>query len=242
MEHPLSPLSETPKNISLIQKKDGSTYTVRNNRDRYLFPDEWIAIEKTLKKESHIMFFNTLINSGARIMEALHLKPSNFDFERGTISFSVVKQRKAKKQYYATKSGRRFFVSPIYLNKMRRFINKNRIDTNQYIFLDNSKLPSNYDSLDNVDKKPFYRSPQSGYQAMFKRKLLKAGIKDPEQLSVHNLRKTYGNWMRAFNIEMVELCYRMGHDMDTFMAHYGSSLIFTQDERRKIERIFGTIR
>jgi len=63
-----------------------------------------------------------------------------------------------------------------------------------------------------------------------------------DSVSPHNIRKTYGNWMRSFNIEMGELCYRMGHNMDTFIEHYGSSLIFTPEERRKIVKIMGDVK
>jgi hypothetical protein len=34
----------------------------------------------------------------------------------------------------------------------------------------------------------------------------------------------------------------MGHDMDTYLAHYGSSLIFTDEERRKISKIMGDVK
>ena len=77
---------------------------------------------------------------------------------------------------------------------------------------------------------------------MLKSKLRKIGIEDWYNFSLHNIRKTYGMWMRTFNIELAELCYRMGHDMDTFLAHYGSSLIFTDIERRKIQTIMGDVK
>ena len=48
--------------------------------------------------------------------------------------------------------------------------------------------------------------------------------------------------MRIFDIDMLELCYRMGHDYDTFKEHYGSSLIFTDSERKRILKIMGDVK
>jgi len=49
-------------------------------------------------------------------------------------------------------------------------------------------------------------------------------------------------WMRTFNKDFGDLCYRMGHDMNTYINHYGSSLIFMDDERRKIQKILGEVK
>jgi len=34
----------------------------------------------------------------------------------------------------------------------------------------------------------------------------------------------------------------MGHDIDTYIAHYGSSLIFSDSDRIKIQKIFGEVK
>jgi len=242
MNEQIEPSNEGPKNISFVTKKDGTKYSIRQNRMRYLFPDEWRKIEALLKNDKHLLLYSTLLFTGGRIMEALHLKPSSFNFDRETINYTVVKQRKAKKQYYATKSGREFFVSPTYLRKVKRYIIKHKIEDDQYLFLNNSKLPDNYDSLENKDKKKYYQVTKTAYSAMFKRKLRKAGIKNPHELALHNLRKTYGSVMRVFQLEVAEICYRLGNDMGTFMQHYGSSLIYTREEVLQWGRIFGDVK
>jgi integrase len=219
---------------------NGRKYSVRDDRRRYFFPDEWNLFISQVKNKEHRFFFLTLLHSGARIMEALNLKYENIDAERGTINFKVVKQRAAKKM--ATGKSRSFFVSDNYINEYKSFIRGKKINPKDYIFLDNSKLPENYDNLSSKEKKKYYNSAVVSYSEILKRKLKKAGIKDWYNFSPHNIRKTYGMWMRTYNKEMAELCYRMGHDMDTYMAHYGSSLIFTDEERRKINKIMGDVK
>lgn len=242
MEEQVSPLRETPENISLTVKSDGKSYSVRADRKRYMFPDEWNNFYATLKKPEHQLLFLTLLNTGARIMEALHLKPSSFNFERSSVHFSVVKQRTARKRFSAGRSGREFFVPTKFTKRVKSFISRHNIGDDDYLFLNNEKLPMNYDSLTNKEKLRFYGTKKTAYANLFKRKVKKAGIKNPEEFALHNLRKTYGNWMRTFISDMGELCYRMGHDMDTFIEHYGSSLLFTEEERRKIQKIMGDVR
>jgi integrase len=239
-------LSLNPKNeegIYTIIKSDGKKYSVRSDRRRYFFPHEWKAFVKTLDTDSkHYILFLISLHSGARIMEVLHLKPINFDFERKTITLEVIKQRKAKKNFYATGKSRTFFISENCLSEVKRYIKKNNIPPNSYLFLDNEKLPGNYDSLSNTEKKKYYQNTEIAYAQMFKRKVKKAGISDWKQFSLHNIRKTYGNWMRLYEIRMEEICYRMGHDFETYLTHYGSSLIFNPNEKMDIMKIMGDIK
>lgn len=233
---------ENRKNITMIKKVDGSNYSVRQDRKRYFFPHEWLAFEKLLRLPKQRLFFLTALHTGARAMEILHLQPSSFDFERGTITFSVVKHRTAKKNFYATGRSRTFFVSKDYLKEVKKYLVKNKLEGNTYIFLDNNKLPSNYSELSNNEKKKYYEGVKSSYAITLKNKLKKVGIIDYYNFSLHNIRKTYGNWMRIFDIKIEELCYRLGHDVDTYLLHYGSSLIFTSPERLEIMRIMGDVR
>ena len=229
--------------------KDGRTYSIRKDRRRYFFPDEWNKFISVVKNQKHKFLFLTLLNTGARIMESLHIKPEDFDFERGTIKINVikhvVKHRKKKgdtEKFVGKGQSRNFFVASNYLKFARAYIIKNKIDQDKYIFLDNNKLPENYSDLNNIQKKKYYQSKAISYSSVLKKRLQIAGIEDWRNFSLHNLRKTYGNWMRIFDIKSDELCYRLGHDFKTFMSHYGSSLIFDSPERQKIMKIFGDVK
>lgn len=228
--------------ISVGIRSDGSKYRVRADRHRYFFPEEWNKFIKLIKKRKHYIFFLTLLHTGARTMEALHLKPNNFNIERGTVTLAVVKQRKAKRQFSSIGKTRTFFVSDKYLKEIKRYIKKKNIKENEFIFLDNRGFPSDYEQLDNKDKKKYFIKTQIAYARMFKRKLKKAEIKDWYNFSLHNIRKTYGNWMRIYDIRTEEICYRMGHDMETYFNHYGSSIIFTPEERLEIRKIMGNVK
>lgn len=236
-------LQKTEKEGLLIGiKSDGVKCSVRQDRRRYFFPDEWLEFIKQVKVPIHKFFFITSLHTGGRIMEVLNLRYKDIDVERETITFHIIKQRKAKKNFYATGKTRGFFVASEFFREYKSFLRGRVINPEEYIFLENNKLPLNYNSLNNEERKKYYSGKALSYSSLFKRKLKKAGIKDWYNFSPHNIRKTYGMWMRTFNKEMGELCYRMGHDMDTYLAHYGSSLIFTEEERRKISRILGDVK
>jgi integrase len=230
------------ENLRIGKKDNGRGYSVRLSRKRYFFPDEWTNFIKQFKNKTHRFFFLTCLHTGGRIMEVLNLRYRDIDETRETVTFSIVKQRKAKKNFYATGKTRGFFVSSEFISEYKSLIRGKTINKEHYIFLDNENLPKNYSELDNEERKKYYVSKVVSYSNMLKRKLRNAGIKDYYNFSPHNIRKTYGMWMRTFNKEMAEICYRMGHDVNTFIAHYGSSLIFTEDERRKISSIFGDVK
>lgn len=224
------------------KKQNGINYSVRKDRRRYFFPDEWNNFIKLINNRKHRFFFIVSLHTGGRIMEILNLKHEDIDIDRETIKFSIVKQRKAKKDFYAMGKTRGFFVSSELIKEYKSYIRGQKINLKDYIFLDNDKLPVNYGDLDNSERKKYYSSKVVSYSKMLKTKIKKSKIKDYWNFSHHNIRKTYGMWMRTFNFEMSELCYRMGHDIDTYLAHYGSSLIFTEEERRKIQRIMGDVK
>ena len=236
-------LSNTEDEGRLIGlKANGGSYSVRTDRRRYFFPEEWTKFIDSVKNKEHRFFFMSCLHSGGRIMEVLNLRHKDIDEERGTITFSIVKQRKAKKTFYATGKTRGFFVASEYIKEYKSFVRGKTINPDDYIFLDNAKLPSNFSELPNSDRRKFYVSKVVSYSKMLKGKLKKIGIKDYYNFSPHNIRKTYGMWMRTYGKDMGELCYRLGHDADTYLAHYGSSLIFTEEERRKINKIFGDVK
>ncbi len=235
----LTPINE---NLRVGIKSDGRNYTVRNDRRRYFFPDEWEKFISLIKNKNHKFFFITLLFTGGRIMEVLNLKHEDIDLERETINFKIVKQRKAKKNFYAIGKSRGFFVASNFIKEYKSFIRGHSINQKNYIFLDNEKLPKDYDFLDNDKRKKYYSSKSVAYSNLIKRKMKKTEIEDWYNFSPHNFRKTYGMWLRTFIEDSGELCYRMGHDIDTYIAHYGSSLIFTESERRKIMKILGDVK
>jgi len=222
-------------------KKDGTKYTVRNDRRRYFFPDEWSNFISLINNKQDRFFYLTLLHTGGRAMEVLNLRHKDINQDRSTIIFTSIKQRKAKKDFSTLSKSRKFFVASNYIKEYKSFIRGHVIKENDYLFLDNSKLPKNYSELNNKDKRKYFMSKFTGYSQKIKIYIKKAGIKDWYNFSPHSFRKTYGMWIRIFIHDKGELCYRMGLDYETYISHYGSSLIFTDAERRKISRIYGEV-
>ena len=100
--------------------KKGIEYSVRADRRRYFFPNEWIKFINSIKNKKHRFFFITCLHTGGRIMEVLNLRYKDINVERGTITFEVVKQRKANK--FASGKSRGFFVASEFFKEYKSFV------------------------------------------------------------------------------------------------------------------------
>jgi len=226
------------EDLVVIKKKDGTNYTIRRDRDRYFFPDEWKKFIAKVTRKKHNILFKTLLHTGGRAMEVLNLRAVDFNFDRKMVSFKVVKNRVAKKSYSLGKK-REFLISKKFVSELKSYIVKNNISKNDYLFLNNKKLPENYFSLTNKEKSKYYTSVKVSSGLILKRKLKAAGIEDYHNFSLHNIRKTYAMWMKVYNPPLEEVCKRMGHDIPTHMEHYSSPVIFNPIEKRAILNICG---
>jgi len=74
---------------STIKLKNGVNYTIRNNRHRYFFPDEWVAFYDKLQNKRQRITFHFLINTGARINEVRNIKVSDIDMIRQSILLRI---------------------------------------------------------------------------------------------------------------------------------------------------------
>jgi len=225
---------EKPKRLSLKPvpgkeglfegiKSDGKRYTVRQDRHRYFFPNEWLVFISYVK-EDRIILFETLLQTGGRIEEVLNLKPSDFIWENNSVKLRVTKS-KAKKGESRVLGGkqRSFGVSSQFCRKLRKHIRENKIKDYDYLF-------------------PLSKQ---GVSQMMKRCLKKAKLNEWE-FSLHNIRKTSGMWLktvqrRGVDLDVSEICMRLGHDHNTFLKHYGSPSIFTDQQRDKIVDILGDV-
>jgi len=202
-------------------KSDGKNYSVREDRSRYFFPEEWFQFI-SLVKEKKRSIFEVTIGTGGRIDELLHIKPKDFDWDRNNLTLRVTKKKAAKKEKIG--KPRTFSISSQLARKMRAYIKENKVGDDELMF----KVSS-----------------QAVYQLM-KRTLKKMLDKNGKQidwwnLSLHNIRKTHGNYLKAMEIDSGEICYRLGHDMNTFIKHYGSANIFNRKDKLDIVKILGDV-
>jgi integrase len=207
---------EGKEGLQVGTKIDGKSYSVRNDRGRYFFPEEWIKFFDAIKKEKQPIF-DACINTGGRIDEILHIKPTDFDWERNNLTLRVTKRKAAKKERVG--KPRTFCISSQFARRMRAYIKENKI-------ADDSIL--------------FPMTTQAVYQ-MMKRTLKKIEIKDWYNFSLHNIRKTHGNYLKAMGIDSGEICYRLGHDLNTFIKHYGSANIFDRNDKALMIKILGDV-
>jgi len=202
-------------------KSDGKKYTVRADRQRYFFPEEWISFINEVKDNRKILF-ETLLQTGGRIEEILNIKPKDFIWDNNTIRLRVTKS-KAKKGESQILGGkqRSFIVSSQYCRKLRGYIRNNNVKDDELLF----------------------KITKQGVSQIFKRTLVRIGLNEWE-FSLHNIRKTTGMWLktvqrRGYDLDVSEICMRLGHDHNTFLKHYGSPSIFTDQQRDKIVDILG---
>lgn len=202
-------------------KSDGKEYAVRDHRSRYFFPNEWNTFYKELKDGQEPMF-DFLIQTGCRINEALHVRPADFDFDRDTIRLWKTKTR-AKLNERSGKP-RTITLSPMFIKRVRKYIKERGLNEQSMDYLFTGSGTNKHITT------------QAVYQ-LFKRALIKSGIKDPQNFSLHNIRKTHGNWLKALGLPAEEICLRLGHDLNTYLKHYGSSSVFNNMDMMQINKI-----
>lgn len=211
-------LSLTPLYEGVQQgiKSNGIKYSVRDDRSRYFWPEEWLKFFESIKSEKQPIY-DCLINTGARIEEALNIQPKDFDWERNNLTLRVTKRKAAKGERIG--KPRTFQISSQFARRMRKHINDNKIPDDGLLF-------------------PM--TQQAVYQLM-RNQLKQLGFKDWYNFSLHNIRKTHGNYLKAMSIDSGEICYRLGHDLNTFIKHYGSANIFDRKDKLLMVKILGDV-
>ncbi len=197
-------------------RKDGTLYSVRDDRSRYFWPEEWLKFINSISERKQPIF-DALINTGGRINEILNIKPKDFDWERNNLTLRITKMKASKGERIG--KPRTFRISSQFARRMKKYIKDNKIGDNQFLFS---------------------QSDKAIYQ-MLKRKLEKIGVEDVYNFSLHNIRKTHGNYLKALGVDSGELCYRLGHDLNTYIKHYGSANVFDRKDKLVMIKILGDV-
>lgn len=195
-------------------------YTVRAFRDRFFFPDEWMAFYDCLKPKQKITF-NMLINTGARINEIRNLKVIDIDFERNNIVLRVTK-RVVKRIGIDKKGYRKIRTLPI-SSKFSKFL---------------KKVIKDYE-LQAEDCFPILSTPASNIG--MKKALQKIGVEDWDMFSVHNVRKTLENWLLALDVDAKKVFTHFGHSLAIALRHYVTADIFSFEDRRMMRDVIGDL-
>lgn len=208
-------LTEVSEGLMVGIKKDGKKYSVRKDRSRYFFPEEWNKFYNSIRPESQPLY-DLLINTGARIEEALNVKPEHFDQDRKNLTLWVTKKKAKKQESFGKK--RTFVISSQFLRRMNSYIKSKGIKEGEVLFPISKQAVSQM--LKRTTKKEF---------------------KDWYMFSLHNIRKTHGNWLKALEIPAEEICLRLGHDYNTYLRHYGSANLFDRKDKMLMIKILGDV-
>ena len=115
--------------IRQIIRKDGTNYTIRNNRKRVFTPDEWNLFYSTLKYKREKLTFTFLINTGARINEARNVKVKDINFKKQRITLRITK----KKSTYADGKMREIPISKKFAVFLEKYIAKKKFKSDDYL-------------------------------------------------------------------------------------------------------------
>lgn len=197
---------------------DGRIYTLRSNRNRFFFPDEWMAFYDKLKP-SQKMTFEFLINTGARIMEAQHVKVQDIDIDRGNV---VLRKTKAVRKGRKGETQSKIRILPI-SSKFAKYLKKYIREAN----------------LGPQDTLKILSTPAANIA--MKKALKEAGIEDWDMFSIHNIRKTLETWIIALDVDSLKIIKHFGHTLQVASQHYVAPDVFSWEDKQQIRQIIGDL-
>jgi integrase len=188
---------------------------VKADKNRFLYPNEWKQFMKFIDKRNSKLLYDLQFNTGARFDEVLHIRPIDFDFDRNNVRLWKTKTKAKKGEKVGTP--RTISLSTDFSKRMKRYCSDKKQDA--YLF----------------------KISQAGYNQLLKRILAKMNVIGSEEFSSHNIRKTHGMYLKALGIDVGEICTRLGHDVNTYIKHYGSADIFSEKDMAGIRELLGDL-
>lgn len=161
--------------------------------------------------KSHYKFhFDFLFNTGMRYNEAKHIIVSDIDFSRKWIVITKAKGGRSRIRY---------------VHFTKEF----------------GKRIKSYIDLYNLSSDDDFKFPTiQCITQILKRHCKLIGIKDWQNFSAHNIRKTHENYLLAIDKNIMHIQGHMGHTIQIAEAHYVSgALIKDEIEKRMIKNWFG---
>lgn len=199
-----------------ITRRNGVVYTIKPDKNRFLFPSEYAVFEDQLKEKQKFSV-RFLINTGARINEARHVKKEDCDLDNKRIVLRVTKSKAKKGEKKGHGRVRIIPISTQFAKYLRAYCRN--LQPQDYLgILSNPAL-----------------------NIAYKKAALKAKLKNPQDISSHTFRKTLECWLMALGVDALPLTAHMGHDVATAAAHYVSPDIFTWEDKNMIREIIGDL-
>lgn len=199
---------------SVITRSDGKTYTKREDKMRFFFPDEWMAFYDILKPKQKITF-HFLICTGARINECRGITLADIDFERNSIIIRNTKSRNKD----GTRKIRVISISSQFSKYLRWLAKRYEMQSNNLF--------------------PILSTPAAN--TAMEKALKKLNIKDSDNFTVHSVRKTTECWMLALNIDSLKVAKHVGHSIAVAQKYYVSPDTFSNEDRQNMRNIMGDV-
>jgi integrase len=197
-----------------IIKRNGIKCSIRNNRHRFMYPDEWLAFYDQLKPRQKITF-HFLINTGARINEVRMIQVSDVDFDRNSIVLRWTKGRMGD----GTRKMRVLSVSSQFIKWIRTVIKEYNLKPEDHF--------------------PILSTPAGNI--CMKKTLKEIGIQDWSMFSIHNVRKTLETWLISLDIDSLKIIKHFGHTMNIAAKFYVSSDTFNYEDKQIIRQVIGDL-
>jgi len=206
---------------SEIIRKDGKKYTVREDKLRFFFPDEWMVFFDNLKGLKQKITFRFLINTGARINEITNIKVQDVDFDRLSIILRFTKSRNKD----GTRKIRVISISEQFSKYLKKVIKR-------YNLKSTDKFPILSDAAANIAMKGDEKSKRIGA-------LQRAGIQDYKNFSVHSVRKTTEVWLLSLDIDSLKVAKHIGHTIAVAEKYYVSPDTFSWEDKQMMREVIG---
>ncbi len=197
----------------ILPKGKWNKYTIKENRNLFLFPDEWNKILK-IAKPRQALTLNIQAGTGARINEARNIKVSDIFFDRNNLNLRVTKGKKGNKP-----EPRLIPISDKFAKLLKKYIKQYKLGPDDYF--------------------PILKTAGAGYA--IKQLTKKIGRKDWNEFSSHNIRKTFECWLIAIGVDGFKVAKHMGHTPSVALKSYISADIFTLEDKRAIRNILGDL-
>lgn len=158
----------------------------------------------------HKFHFNFLFSTGMRYNEAKNVLVGDIDWQNKWIDIRKPKGGRTRKRY-------------------SHFASEFKRQMSKYIAFNGLKPEDNFN----------FPTIQ-GMNKVMKKACKECGIKDWEDFSPHNIRKTHENYLLAIDKNMYHIQKHMGHTIKIADAHYISGAIIKgEDDKNKIRKWFG---
>ena len=201
-----------------VMRKNGMFCSLREDKNRFLYPSEYLAFEKVLKPKQ-LFSVKFLINTGARINEAQNVRVEDCDLERNVINLKHTKAKAKKGEIKGQGKPRSIPISSQFAKYLRAEIRKKGL-----------QMPDKLPILSNGALNQAYKKAGS-----------KAGIKDFLNISSHTFRKTLECWLMALGVHDLALTAHLGHDIKTAASNYVSPAVFSRQDLQDMRLVIGDL-